>query len=62
MVTGPELAVGATPLLAAIVKVEDPAALRVPDNTPALLNTSPAGRDPEDTVNLGAGVPDALKA
>ena len=42
------------------LNVNDPAAVGVPDSTPAALNDKPVGTVPESTVNTGAGDPDAV--
>ncbi len=62
---GPVVALGSTPLYAVTVNVLVPTVvgypLRLPSNS---SSSSPSGRDPCDTVNSGAGCPDAanLKA
>jgi len=46
-----------TPLDALIVKVKVPAVVGVPDKTPVVgFNVSPAGKAPEATANVAAGV------
>ena len=49
---------GLMPFVAAIVNVAGPAAVGVPDRTPVVVfRLSPAGRAPEFTRNVGAGLP-----
>ena len=51
---------GLTPFVAVTVNVAGPAAVGVPERTPVVLfRLNPAGRAPEDTRNVGAGLPDA---
>lgn len=59
-VSAPVVAFGETPLLAVTVKANVPVVVGVPERTPAALSVSPAGRLPEDSVNVGAGTPDAV--
>lgn len=47
-------------MLAVTVNVLDPAVAGVPERTPAGVRVRPSGRVPEDTVNVGAGIPDAV--
>ena len=58
-VNDPVVASAATPLLAVTVKVDDPAPVGAPESTPALDSERPAGNDPDDTMNVGAGTPEA---
>jgi hypothetical protein len=58
---GPLVASGVIPLLAVTVKVKVPGVVRVPARSPALLRVIPAGNDPEETANVGAGIPVAVK-
>jgi hypothetical protein len=49
-----------TPLVALIVKVEEPGEVGVPERTPVIgFKVRPAGSDPDDTLKVGAGFPDA---
>ncbi len=48
-------------LLACTVKVYEPAAVGVPDNTPADESVKPVGNVPLATLYVGAGVPLAIK-
>jgi hypothetical protein len=51
---------GLTPLVAVTVKVDEPAVVGVPDNPPVVeFNDKPGGREPADTVKVGAGLPEA---
>jgi hypothetical protein len=51
---------GLTPFVAVTVNVAGPAAVGVPERTPVVaFKLNPAGRAPEDTRNVGAGLPDA---
>jgi hypothetical protein len=51
---------GVTPLVALTVKVDEPAVVGVPDNTPVVVfNDRPGGRAPADTAKVGAGLPEA---
>lgn len=55
------VAAGAVPLLALIVKEEVPGVVGTPDMTPvAASSCSPAGSEPDETANVGVGVPDAV--
>jgi hypothetical protein len=54
------VAAGATPFLAVTAKVLTPAVVGVPLRAPEVLSLSPAGNDPEHTVIVGAGVPEAV--
>jgi hypothetical protein len=49
------------PFDAEIVPVKIPAALGVPESSPALLRLSPSGKAPEVTANVGIGVPVAVQ-
>ena len=51
---------GATVLLAATVKVLEPTAVSVPDKTPSLASSRPAGSVPDPTENVGVGLPVAV--
>nr|WP_261375049.1 hypothetical protein [Arthrobacter sp. KBS0702] len=60
MVRAGVTASGLTPFVAATVNVEDPADVGVPDNTPVpAFRLNPAGKDPDATLKVGAGLPDA---
>jgi len=60
-VSGPVVAAGVVPLLAVTVYVLTPGLVGVPARTPALPRVRPAGSDPEETANVGAGTPEAVK-
>lgn len=46
--------------MAVTVNVDDPAAVGVPDNTPAVLNVKPAGNTPDVTAKVITGDPVAV--